>query len=1563
MFQNEYDQFDYIEKNIRFLLINSSTDIIELDTVNGNLNVAAGRCLDREWLVKQACETISVNLTVYDQRKLFKAFYLNLNLKITDLNDNAPQFKQKEYNIRLNRKNAPNEMVVFDEMAVDLDAGENSALTYKILTAFSFSSVRGRISATSLFYFDNNRLLTSRKIFERKERFYTVQLVCSDNGYPIKFSTVTLNIFVETNRHGLTKYFEFNLNLESFQTTEPTRLGSVPLQFIRPLMETIKFNSSNKIFDLCLNSDSSLMISVESAAQLTNVDTFSYVRFELELAYEKIVVIVRFSPIAKYKFSQQFYEFNLTERNKISLIANLDTNCENLNSKQIEIITENNHMFQVRTNKSEIALISVGELDYEYQAFHVIQLNALCNQNYLITAEIRINLIDLNDNKPIFLNPHVSNQTFYVNFKPNRLFITRIEAIDTDKTEKFSAIKYKLTNKQDDLFFEINESTGDLYLRGNLIPENKISFNLKLIAFNDDADFYSNTIDLNLVLLKPIVSEIELTNSISKVSLVKSNLEFLVSYTRINKCWLAKDFTLNLDTKHYSLSIHDTEISLLKRNGYFNSSLIVECELTGQDERLNFLSWHIYFVKPLLPELMKTKQVHFKVDRYDLLGSEKIVKIDQLFDLNISFEYFIVYSLKFENEIDNLLTVNRFNGELSKKKDSMSKVNKIILDSDLIKVSLEVSYFMNRHQQNAIFPVFIHIVNTSDESIFRLISQLENTRADLDNRFIKIEIKNIIEQPSIHLSNSSDIKFSINKVMQFGLENENETEINNDLFSIQFQTNLNIEPKKLSSNEVRYFRILLDLCPLMSRNKKIFKCTQISLNVQVEINLKIEQANFLSEKFEFDYEWSKVSANVALIDLKTLIKDSQFHKLDQAQFDIDSDLFVLNELLGLVYFKPFSFIRLASFNVSLVEISTHRIIAKAKVYFNFLNLKSNVIDLAVQLEDSESNRNDLINLIKLNTTKEDLDLICLSLDQFNCKNLFSFNGPNLILNHQEARKQSVDQIKILIKQDKYELAYFNVNLSIESQTQDIQFKTFQFSQRIVNLIESTEKKAVFWLNTDKSSYLQLIRVKNIITNNEVLALDYEFKRAPNSSQYFLKLDDAMSLELNQIYSFDFRISNFQSSLYMVRLKSLDSIVNTKQFISFYCDFSVQEQLILNLSKLDENDEKTLFTQKIYLLSSYTKLNIEHFQIRQDKLYLIANCRQVISSEASLSIMKFYIDKISLRVKKIIEIKLSIEILSQTNVHLKNYHQLIKKTKSSLLIDDELSESVIYEFNLPNYEFSIDYDSCNDSIPFEINQFTGRLAYLIGEDNSNFDKDGEKYFKFNVLIASANTVSAFNIEFLLIDDDPIVLINENSLTTRFTVDNIGNELIGQIDFASMIKSESLKNMFISKQQSLNFRIQDKSSMFHLDESTGLLYLKNSFELKSQIHSLNVRVNGTVGSRVILVHVNVLIFISKELHFNISKLKLKEKYDFYMNNSLKQSVQEFQFYSNNDPELVTRFKVLNQQDPEQFCQINWLTGIIYCSTNESNKKTSLSVLLIHKTNNGKLKFVNFVKVRLF
>ncbi len=84
---------------------------------------------------------------------------------------------------------------------------------------------------------------------------------------------------------------------------------------------------------------------------------------------------------------------------------------------------------------------------------------------------------------------------------------------------------------------------------------------------------------------------------------------------------------------------------------------------------------------------------------------------------------------------------------------------------------------------------------------------------------------------------------------------------------------------------------------------------------------------------------------------------------------------------------------------------------------------------------------------------------------------------------------------------------------------------------------------------------------------------------------------------------------------------------------------------------------------------------------------------------------------------------------------------------------------------------------------------------------------------------------------------------------------------------------------------------------------------------------------------------------------------------MNNSLKQSVQEFQFYSNNDPELVTRFKVLNQQDPEQFCQINWLTGIIYCSTNESNKKTSLSVLLIHKTNNGKLKFVNFVKVRLF
>ena len=67
--------------------------MIEIDSVNGNLNLQPGVCLDREVLTS----LIYVNITAYDIRKIFKTSSFNLSIFLKDVNDNAPKFKQNEY--------------------------------------------------------------------------------------------------------------------------------------------------------------------------------------------------------------------------------------------------------------------------------------------------------------------------------------------------------------------------------------------------------------------------------------------------------------------------------------------------------------------------------------------------------------------------------------------------------------------------------------------------------------------------------------------------------------------------------------------------------------------------------------------------------------------------------------------------------------------------------------------------------------------------------------------------------------------------------------------------------------------------------------------------------------------------------------------------------------------------------------------------------------------------------------------------------------------------------------------------------------------------------------------------------------------------------------------------------------------------------------------------------------------------------------------------------------------------------------------------------------------------
>ncbi len=1336
-----------------------------------------------------------------------------------------------------------------------------------------------------------------------------------------------------------------------------------------------------------LNSNNSLTIKKTKLYQ--NIDEYSFISFESEVNEKKetilIIVIVKFSINDKYKFNQSFYEFNI-EENYQDIIAELETNCDQLKLDQIKIISDSENSFRTEINKTKILLIS-KDLDYEIEKFYDLQLHVVCNQKYLMTTKIRVNLIDLNDNSPIFFNPlFSSNQTFYAIYSSSDVFITRIVAIDLDSSDRFSALKYRLETAMTN--FMLNSTSGDLYFKPKEIIDQNLEIDLEITAFNQDNVNFNTVMIKIFILTNSITKNVELTNS--KTSLITFNINSVRLFkTMINnfeiKCLMMIDFVYlkNFEVDYY-LSF-DEYVYFYKRNGYFNSStnqISIECDSI---QGLSF-SFNIFFIKnTTIQKLTMNKALHYYKNQNDLISSNYILKIDQLFDLDISFNYFIVYSLQ-SNEINDLFIIDSFNGKIHKRDFNSTKINQIIKNSNLIKMNIEASLFSNRHEQKSIIPVYIHLdrVYSISPSIFKLKRKIDNILNDLNHKFVKLDLKNVNHKCLLTLngeffSAGNRIVFSIEKILKIGFEYDDEVAYeNNDLFSIiqQDETNLIFKPENLIVNKefMHFFQVYIKVCPQIAFKILISECVTFYLSIEIEITFDIEKINFINQSFEFSFDWNNISFNSPLLDLKELIENKKYINFEKnlLKFDINSNSSVVVEQAGLIYIQSNYFKKSLQLSVDLLTTSDN-VLSNIKLNLNFLN-KTNQINLNVKLENDILNED--LSLLHINETNKSLEIICLTIDQTICNNVLKYVDQYLILNLKVAKKNfgyfmhlddNNRQIQLFLKTNKVNLYTVYINISKIIQKKEIQYRTFD-AIKIVNIIKSTAKNVELLLDNQNYSNLRIIRVKNIVTNNEVLALDYEFKSKMNYS--YLKINDANSLELSQIYSFDFNISKngniIQSSLYSIRLNQFDikSINKSKQFISFFCDDSLEEQLILNLIKFEDTNENLSgghFMQKIYLISSYSNLKIEYFQIYGDKLYLTNShneCKKILSSESSLFILKFYIDKISLRIKKIVEIELVIEILqSQKQIILNSYHHLVELKKSSLL---ERNNETIYEFDLKTneYEYKIDYESNHLNLPFEIDQYTGKVNYLISEDIYEYDLDGEKYFNFDILIASKYTIAKFNFEFILINDDPIVFINENSLEVKFYIENktlLTKKIIGKIDLPSLFQSnKQLFKFFQYSKSFLNYIIEDSISLFELNKLSGLLTIKNTVEsFKNEYYFLNVKVNGTVGKRIVIISINVLIFIQKE----IQSFSLKKEYDFYLN----YFEQNFQLIDTHNLNMEVRFKIMNANN---ICEINWLTGILHCLANKFNSNnTILNVLIIFKNKNkNKIENAQYVKVRI-
>ncbi|XP_076729967.1 protocadherin gamma-C5 isoform X8 [Maylandia zebra] len=115
-----------------------------------------------------------------------------INVTITDVNDNAPVFTQKTYNVYLKENGVPGS-ILFSVSASDLDFGENAKVSYSILD----SKVQD-VSVSSYVYInsDNGSIYSMHSFDYEKLKVFQIQVQAKDQGSPSLSSNATVHVFI-----------------------------------------------------------------------------------------------------------------------------------------------------------------------------------------------------------------------------------------------------------------------------------------------------------------------------------------------------------------------------------------------------------------------------------------------------------------------------------------------------------------------------------------------------------------------------------------------------------------------------------------------------------------------------------------------------------------------------------------------------------------------------------------------------------------------------------------------------------------------------------------------------------------------------------------------------------------------------------------------------------------------------------------------------------------------------------------------------------------------------------------------------------------------------------------------------------------------------------------------------------------------------------------------------------------------------------------------------------------------------------------------------------------------
>lgn len=385
-----------------------------------------------------------------------------LDIQVIDINDNRPEFNMAFYEESLIENTAIGTPVV-QVNATDADSGTNADITYYIdpndiaTTFFNIDGTSGRIT-------------TSGEIDREENSFFEFSVFAIDGGDVSLTGTATLRIATLDINDNAPSFLESSYH-ETVTEDDPSGTSILFVTATDRDEDTIEYRieptegSSNFAISsgglLTLNTPASELTEFEYILNISAFDGDFY-------SYARVVIEVEDQNNHAPMFNQSIYNAYIVEHTSVNTYVTQVYATDDDRGSNAEIFySVSDERFSVHINSGVIRVS--GDVDREASSDGIVRLIVVARDGggRTGTAEVHIELGDINDNEPIF-----SSSSYIIDVSETVSIGTTVSravtATDPDDGSNGS-IQYSTTEEMNSQFpFTIDSSTGAIFTTAGL---------------------------------------------------------------------------------------------------------------------------------------------------------------------------------------------------------------------------------------------------------------------------------------------------------------------------------------------------------------------------------------------------------------------------------------------------------------------------------------------------------------------------------------------------------------------------------------------------------------------------------------------------------------------------------------------------------------------------------------------------------------------------------------------------------------------------------------------------------------------------------------------------------------------------------------------------------------------------------------------------------------------------------------------------------------------------------------------------------------------------------------